>query len=182
MQTTANFAIRICRLSHLKVQNNLFCERVGKQCSSLPILKERKEHGRARCVSEHAKGEEEIIMTRVAKLLAVATIPALLIAASGPLLAHGSGGGGGGGGGGAGAAGASGSGAGHGGGHGGGHGTSASTTSPGHAMHAAFPSPHSRGGHHGASSFSPGHAMHAAFPNPHVRGAHHGASSFAPGR
>jgi hypothetical protein len=40
-------------------------------------------------------------MTRVAKLLAVAAIPALLIAASGPLLAGGGGGGGGGGGAGA---------------------------------------------------------------------------------
>src|SRR5713101_1762841 len=67
------------------------------------------------------KDEGEIIMTRVAKLLAVAAIPALLIAASGPLLAGGGGGGGGGVGGGVGAAGAAG-GAGVGAGAGAGHG------------------------------------------------------------
>src|SRR5882762_3416462 len=81
------------------------------------------------------KDEEEIIMTRVAKLLAVAAIPALLIAASGPLLAGGGGGGGGVGGGvgAAGAAGGAGVGAGAGAGHGGvggvghgGHGSSVS--------------------------------------------------------
>src|SRR5262249_25489305 len=83
-----------------------FCERVGKQrCSpsfcvgtllGAPDFKQAKGTWSGRvALARTLKDEEEIIMTRVAKLLAVATIPALLIAASGPLLAHGSGGGGG---------------------------------------------------------------------------------------
>ncbi len=111
---------------------------------------------------------------RVAKLLAVVAIPALLIGASGPLLAGGGGGGGAGGGGGggvgaAGAAGGAGVGAGAGAGHGGvggvghgGHGSSVSAASPGHAMQSAFPSPHSRGGHHGASVSKPALAWRAS--------------------
>jgi hypothetical protein len=148
--------------------------------------------GRLRCPAKRGtRDEEEIVMTRIAKLVAVAAIPALLIAAPGPLLAAGGGGGGGGAGAGVGAGGAtgvgvgaSGLGAGHG--HGStsgvGHGSSVSAATPGRAMQAAFPNPQTRGAHHGASSFSPGHAMQAAFPNPQTRGAHRGASSFAPGR
>jgi hypothetical protein len=74
---------------------------------------------------------------------------------------------------------------GHGGAAGVGHGSSVSHATPGYAMQAAFPNPHTRGAHHGASSFSLGHAMQSAlqavFSSPHTRGAHHGASSFSPG-
>ena len=108
---------------------------------------------------------------RVAKLLAIFGIPALLIAASSPLLANEAGGGAGGGG--------------VGGTVGIGHDNPVSHATPGHATHAALPNSHTRGTHHGASSFSPGHAMKAAFQavlsSLHSRRGHHGASSFGPG-
>jgi len=49
----------------------------------------------AGCVARRGiRDEEEIIVTRLARVLAIAAIPALLIAASGPLFANGAGGGG----------------------------------------------------------------------------------------
>ena len=108
--------------------------------------------------------EEGVVMMRIAKLLAIFGITALLIAASSPLLANDGGGGAGGGG--------------VGGTVGTGHDTSVSHATPGHAMHA-------RGTHHGASSFSPGHAVQAAFravlASLHSHRGHHGASSSSPG-
>src|SRR5437764_14451505 len=130
--------------------------------------------------------DKEHLVTRIAKLLAIAALPALLIATSAPLRANGAGGGGGGGGGaggggaGLGGGGGNGVGAGHGGGlglgssglGGPGHGSSVSAATPGHAMQSAL-APHDRGAHHGASGFTPGHAMQAMFPDPHDRGPHH---------
>jgi hypothetical protein len=117
--------------------------------------------------TESSTNEEGVVM-RVAQLLAIFGIPALLIAASSPLLAN-DGGGGAGGGGVGGAVGI-------------GRDSSVSHATPGHA---ALPNSHTRGTHHGASSFSPGHAVRAAFQavisSLHSRRGHHGASSFSPG-
>ena len=144
-----------------------------------PDFEQKREGGRTGLC---AANEEGVVM-RVAKLLATVGIPALLIAASSPLLANDVGGDGAGGGGRVG--GGAGVDVGHGGPVGVGHGSAVSHATPGHAMPAAFPKPHTRGAHHGASSFSPGHAMQAAFralfSSPHSRGGHHGASSFSPG-
>jgi hypothetical protein len=120
--------------------------------------------------TESSANEEDVVM-RIAKLLAIFGIPALLIAASSPLLAN-DGGSGAGGGGAGGAVGI-------------GRESSVSHATPGHAMHAALPSSHTRGTHHGASSFSPGHAVRAAFQavlsSLHSRRGHHGASSVSAG-
>jgi hypothetical protein len=116
--------------------------------------------------TESSTNEEGVVM-RVAKLLAIFGIPALLIAASSPLLAN-DGGSGAGGGGAGGAVGI-------------GRDSSVSHATPGHAT--ALPNSHTRGTHH--SSFSPGHAVRAAFQavisSLHSRRGHRGASSLSPG-
>ena len=134
-----------------------------EQC---PDFERKREHRQ----TESSANEEGVVM-RVARLFAIFGIPALLIAASSPLLAN-DGGAGAGGGGVGGAVGI-------------GRDSSVSHATPGHAVHAALPNSHPRGTHRGASSFSPGHAMKAAFQavlsSLHSRRGHHGASSVSPG-